>query len=669
MGVCLFTVRRVFHREIPTVAAYAASSGISVDTISRAARALLFPVMRLLKRRRPGPRRSASAADGAAPKTVAALQAINAILKALLPAPVAQMLSSPARRGMVVQQALHWQGQGVPLQDVAAFFGIAMRTLRRWIVRCAKRGSGQEVPHGSRRPHGSPAQVEQPIREALFRLRQAFPDLSVAELTRVFNERCKDLLREHGRSSLSAKTAGRYLSGSRPEPAASSNESTRGEYHYPPPLTMAWVDTTQLDVAGTTVHIVGALEASARIAISGEAFAADNTQATGQVLALSLARIPDLCAVVRDRGTPYLNSKINEVLGSFGALAINAYPHFPIDKAALERFWGTAKRWLEHALSPFVSRCRDEGRIPSKDEVVAVVRPALRVFLRAYNLIPQPHIDGTSPLERISALLRGEGEPGFSLGDFRKLAIERETKDELLIQVRDALQVNHDIARLRHDFAKVSKIALQRAIEACAKKLVIERDPRIYAPYSYLLAVAKIKERQWQEEHARQQRQVEDTRRRLAEETRQEQALRDEREAAHMCPEDQLTSALRQWVQWFRHPIAALARSTTARLVATLASVRQKFGDAFEAQVSATHELLPNLLAALRPGDAQLVDQLALEFNDVAMRARRQQNQSEPSGAGPPGTQPRSSHPFADQVRQALGDLLRPHVRRTDVSP
>jgi len=649
------------------VAAYAERERISVDTISRTARVLLFKVARLLKQRRPGPRRAAPSARAAAPNGLAALQAINAILKSLLPAPVTQLLSSPARRGMIVQQALHWQSKGVPLEETAGFVGISMRTLRRWIERCKKEGGGQEVPLHDRRPQTSPAQVPQPIRDALLRLRCAFPDLSAAELTRIFNSRFGELLAEHGRQSLTAKTVGRYLAVSAPEKSHNLLGSARGEYRYPPALTMAWVDTTQLEVGGATVHIVGAMEASSRIAICGDAFAEENSEVTGQVLALSLARIPGLCAVVRDRGTPYLNAKIDTLLGSCGALAINAYPHFPIDKAALERFWGTLKSWLTHALKPFVDHCREVGRSPGKDEVVAIVRPALRIFLRAYNLISQPHLDGSSPVERIAALLRGEAEPGFSFADFRKLAIERETKDDLLIQVRDALQVSHDIARLRHDFAMVSRIALQRAIEACAKKLVIERDRGIYAPYSYLLAVAKIKERQWQEEHAKQQRQVEDERRRLEEETRQAQAIRTEQQAARDCPEDELTGALRQWVQWFRHPIASMARSTTSRLVATLASIRLKIGDAFEAQVAATQVLLPRLLTALRPGDAHLAGQLALELDDVAMRARRPQNDS--SGAGPPRHQPRSSPPFSDQVRQALGDLLRPHVRRTDVSP
>lgn len=281
-----------------------------------------------------------------------------------------------------------------------------------------------EVPHKSRRPHSSPGQLPVEIREALFRLRQGFPETSVAELTRIFNNRYRHLLHEHGWASLHARTAARYLRAQgllHPKQPPPPPSSERGQYRYPPALTMAWVDTSSFTVAGTEVHLVGAMEAAGRIALAGDVFTQENTDATASVLALSLARVPGLAAVVRDRGKPYLNARIDEVLAAHGALGLTAHPYFPIDKAALERFFGTAKDWLHHALAPFEEECCATGRTPSPSEVVALVRPALRAFLRAYNLLPQPCIDGKSPLDRLDALLRGEGASRPVLDDFRKL--------------------------------------------------------------------------------------------------------------------------------------------------------------------------------------------------------------------------------------------------------
>ena len=158
-------------------------------------------------------------------------------------------------------------------------------------------------------------------------------------------------------------------------------------------------------------------------------FVQENAETTAAVLAQTLARVPELEAVLRDRGTPYLNERINLLLSEWQILPINAHPHFPLDKAALERWWDTAKAWIRHAANPFVQQCANQGRSPTAVEVVDIVRPALRVFLRACNLLPQPYLESKSPIERIEALLRGESDGGFSLGDLRQTARERETKD------------------------------------------------------------------------------------------------------------------------------------------------------------------------------------------------------------------------------------------------
>lgn len=673
MGVCLLTVHRVFPKGIPTLTAYAEKEGIGLDSIRRAARALLFPVMRLLKARRPGPKRPASKEGTLASKVLAACQAANAILKALLPGPVESLLATPAKRGMALQVALEFKKQGVPLDQTAEFLDVHPRTLTRWRGKASEDGSGLLVVHKSRRPKSSPRQLPLEIQDALYRMRRGFQDLSVAELTRTFNGCFPKLLKKHGWDPLTAKTAGRYLNRGRPTtpPSFSPQRSERGEYHYPPALTMAWVDTTHLIVVGTEVHIVGAMEAGGRLALAADVFAEENTDATAEILALSLSRIPDLSGVVRDRGTPYLNGRINELLASFGTVPINAYPHFPIDKAALERWWDTVKEWLRHALIPFEEACRKEGRTPSKQEVVTVVRPALRVILRTYNLLPQPCIDGQSPIGRIEALLRGEGEKGFSLSDLRRMAVERETKDDLLVEIRDALQVSRTLEKMRSDFALISKTAIRRAITACAQRLVLDRNPDIHFPYRYLLAVARNKEREWQEEEARRRKEVEEAQRRREEESRRNETLKRDEEERRLHPEERLLHDLESWIQYFRHPLQAMGRRAARRLKETLESLRTKLGEAFAAQLAATQSILPKLLDQLRPGSSHLREALVAELATLALPPAPDTPTHDPmpqprAGPAPPA---RASLPqFQRQVRGALEDLFKPHDPRTDVS-
>src|SRR5690606_28009758 len=267
------------------------------------------------------------------------------------------------------------------------------------------------------------------------------------------------LLQTHGKKFSSAKTVGRYVAKmEEPAAAASSPErSPRGCYSSPPPLALAWVGTCFVKVAGVSVHIVGSMATSSRVVLAGEVFVQESAATTIAVLEQTLLRVPELAAVLRDRGTPYLNQPVNEMLASRGVLPIDAHPYFPIDKAALERFWRWLKEWLRFGLVPFEERCRHEGRIPTAEEAVAVVQPVLRICLRAYNLMPQPYLEEKSPIERIDRLLRSDGDVDFRLGDLRRTALERETKDDLLEHVRNGLQLGRvPMATLRSDFAKIS---------------------------------------------------------------------------------------------------------------------------------------------------------------------------------------------------------------------
>lgn len=660
VGVCLWIVRRALGDRPPTLAEYAARHGISPDTIRRAARALLRPVLACLRARRPGPLKKKS--DPTHEARIQASLACNDLLKSLLPASLAELANSPHKRGLVAQVAKLWIQRGVPIEALASWLSLSAKTLRRWISRL----DDHEVPHKSRRPTSSPRQLPVEIQCALFGLRRAMPDISVAELTRVFVCKFGGLLQRHGRTAVSAKAVARYVAPSREPQGLGVEEdgSPRGGYSYPPPLAMAWIDTTNLEVAGTKVHVVVAMEASSRVGLAGEVFVQDNAATTVEVLGRALARVPQLSAVLRDRGTPYLNSVVNETLGAQDVVPIDAHPYFPIDKAALERFFRWIKEWLMYALAPFEELCRREGRTPTSDEVVARVQPVLRVCLRAYNLLPQPYLEESSPIERIDRLLRSEGDPGFSLSDLRRLAIERETKDDLLKQVRDGLQLDKkSFDTMRADFAKISRIALRRALDAVGHKLFVTRDAKIVRPYGYLLAVAKIKEREHQQSRAHETRRRGDQRERLDRSDAAEEAIRQEEQQRQHNPEEVLPATLRDWVKAMAGHIPAIRRTLGRKLAQILASLQQKLGAAFAPQLEAIWASLPDLAAQIRPADTGFPDRLQPAFADLVELAA---NALHP-GDGLPTRPPSSWH--GNQVRGSPPDPPDTHVSGTDVSP
>jgi len=662
VGVCLLVVRRTFGDEIPTVTGFCEAAGLSDETVRRTARALLRPVARLLRQRRPGPRPRATP-----PARQQALEAINGLLHVLLAKPIPKLVRSAVTRGLLTQQVLFWRGRGVSLREMAAFLRISPKTLSRWIDRLEREGEGCLVPDKSRRPATSPNQVPGEIQEALRRLRSLFPRRPAAELTRIFNRHFLALLERHGLRPLSRKTAAKYMGGKRAK--AKGPPSQRGGYDYPPPLAMAWIDTTLFRIAGLRLHIIVAMEASSRLVLAGDAFLQENSEITAVVLAEALTRAPGLRAVVRDRGTPYLNRHINALLAEQTCLPIDAHPHFPIDKAALERFFGTAKPWLRAALARLEDGWKQE-RAPAEREIASAVRAALQVFLRAYSLIPQPYLENKCPFERLEAALRTAGAREDDLDRFHRLAREREDKDSLLREIAGGLQLDVPLQTMRRDFACIDKHAARSAYEACFKKLVEDRDPGIRHPYRYLLAVARRKNHVLLEDRARARHAAKSTTRILEQERADDERTRREDEDRAHRPERCLVPDLETWV--VSQTCCPGTRLGEARLRETLSAVARRIGPAFEAQIAQLADSLPRILDRVRPGGSQrLAEVLTGRFLELARNP--QPAVSEPSASsGGLASSPQdegSCRHVSNLVRQVLDRLRVPHDGTTYVPP
>ncbi len=673
LGAALHFVRSSFGNEIPTVAEYASKVGIHASTFKRVASALRWPLWRFLRRRRPGP--SGPQDKSVAHVELSACRAANDLLLSLLPEAASDLLDSPTMRASAVQVALHWKERGVALGLMAAFLGLCTRTLRRWIRRFQEDGGGEEVPFDSRRPKSSPAKLPDEIVETLRSLRQLedFATLSIAAFTRLFNMNFKGLLEKHDRESVSAKTVARYVS-QQPSPSPHDPSSDpRGQYNYPPSLMMAWIDTTYFKVADTTIHIVGAMEANSRVSLTAEAFVQENTAATLSVLDESLRRIPQLGAVVRDRGTPYLNAAVDEYLRLHQVLAITAYRNFPIDKAALERFWKTLKDWLRYALIPYEKSCEQRNLAPSPEELLLVVKPALRVFRRAYNFIPQPHLEKRSPLARLDRALHDvDGGGTITLDPLHQLAEARAGKRDILTTIHDTLQLALPLDHMLRDLSSVSFDAIVNAWDACLPKFHPTLDPKIHSPYPYFLAVARNKEKHQRESRShrqceqRQQRQYQETQRKLEADCKaEEQELRTN-------PENRLAQDLEAWLKHASSPSRSLRQFVLTPLTNTLRSLWKKLGTAFLACIDENAKRIPSLLARVDSHHSHKAEILAVEFRQTARRVTVELEEPpkiHPATLESSFPRSRSDRSFAQVIRKALASILGPHDDRTYVPP
>lgn len=665
VGVCLFIVRRRFRGDVPTLRAFCHSEDISDDTIRRAARFLLLPVMRLLRGRRPGPRKKMLPA----PKMLA-LSAINGFLHTFLPKSIPKLLKSAAIRGLIAQQVLSWHEKGVPLVEMAGFLQISSKTLGRWTRRLEKKGEGLTVPLHSRRPLTTPKQLPCEIQESLRTLHKLKPKISVAELSKVFNQHFQLLLGEHGLESVSEKTVQKYLRGDAPKTQFVTKRSVRGAYKYPPPMTMAWIDTTEFKIAGTRVHILVAMEAHSRITLAGEACLQEDSEIATSVLSKALSRAPGLRAVVRDRGKPYINERVNAFLAGRNCLPIDAHPYFPIDKAALERFFATLKPWLRASLARLEDEWTQE-KATSQREIVNAVRAAVQIFLRAYNLIPQQYLEAKCPFERLETALREAGASDVDMDQFHRLASEREDKDAILERIRDGLQLDLDMKQMRRAYAYIDKHAAKAAYDACSKKLVDDRDKSIRDPHRYLLAVAWRKSQTLLQDRAQARRDEKQSAQVFADTRAGREENARERKDREQQPQNYLAQDLKSWLHYRSMPAFRNSKLGEAKLRKTLEATGKMLGTvAFEAQTQQLAKSIPKVLQHF--GLSQSLQQEALVEAFLQMAKSPNPSTSDAKGQSqglaPTPANEGSCSSTKTLVREVLDGLSVPHDGWTDVS-
>jgi hypothetical protein len=403
---CLAVVRARWPHQIPTLSAAAGELGVSRRQAARLRRRFLEPLVGLIEQNRPGPRRSDGEAQ-AAGRRMALLEALLALARGVIVSAGMAGLAPGLREAVVKAIADLRTQHGLSYEDVALQVGLCARTLRRWR---SELRAGRALAPKSRtpqKPHGKvPAALEQAI--VLFTALHASD--SLAHLHRRFVREQSPLCATHGHPKLSygafRRCAGRSCNP--PDPAGHRPRRGRDDPEKIPLRALALMDTSDLTCFGFPFKLIPFMEAHSRSIFAHQLCDRETAERVEQVLTEGAARTGGVLGLRVDRGAPYLAQLTVAAAGEQGIDMRVARARTATDKATLERFFLTLKGALSDVFSCLDLHAAGPGDLLWRQNLARTIASAVIAgYLRwGYPFIPQPHIDGRCPAERL-----GDGAP------------------------------------------------------------------------------------------------------------------------------------------------------------------------------------------------------------------------------------------------------------------
>jgi hypothetical protein len=257
--------------------------------------------------------------------------------------------------------------------EIAEVLELNERQLRR--IREEVRDSGGEAPAPkSRRPHATQDLAYEV--QVLIKDIQASGDsrhpYTALDVKRIIEKNYTERLRKyHGSETISEDTVRKYME---TEVDLKKREHPRGSYVYPEPFQQVAIDTSYFKVFGFTFYLITIFEIGARLNLVTRVFLRENTQAVVSTLEEYLERFKGIGVVVIDRGSPYLNEVVKNLLEEHGKVRLVCPPATPTAKAACERHFHTLKPVLLAALQR-VNRWLVPGRARKRLRRIPCVQP------------------------------------------------------------------------------------------------------------------------------------------------------------------------------------------------------------------------------------------------------------------------------------------------------
>jgi transposase InsO family protein len=451
---------------------------------------------------------------------------------------------SPAEKQTLLFQRTRLKSEhGLTYEQFSQLIGIDSGSLRLWARRVKTDGLQEKSRAPKRCANKLPAQVIRAIEQYGRRWQRLHRTIRITEFSVHFRFKHRRLLRRFGKSTLSDKVIARYL---KQAGLYKQREETlkgqRGRFRYYFPGAQSIIDTTAVVFLGVRLKLIAVLDAFSRNILHQEGFPGENAEAVIRVLksGLKVAGRNGLkvLSVLSDHGRPYKSGRVRRYLKENGICRNLAAPYRPQGKAALERYFRTAKETLSSKGGLIQLFFRGLWQWLKVRLVKAVFNLILLGYTGLYN-----RTRVTSPGASSTGMVR----PQFQESVRRVLQAEEqnsELKSELIDRVYSEFFPSGAVrkSKVKEYLSGYRKQDITEAAVALRRKLVVENLPATNR-WWYLSKVADNIEKKRKEEELRKARQTIRF---------QQQRIKDEQETAK-TEED---------IRWYeRHPEEALEKT------------------------------------------------------------------------------------------------------------
>jgi hypothetical protein len=483
-GTILAIAHRLFPGGIPKLADYARETAVAFSTLTRTADWLLERLGGILETRRPGP----PAPDRPNDLRAGALGKLQALRSFLVgeaaPTETNRCYTPEAKQRIASVSEEILAAQILTVGEIACALNMDERQLLR-IRSDVADAQGQAPPTRSRRPHRTRT-LDPTVQKLIRDIQRSAPKdhpYGPTEIKDKIEKHYREVLEaHHGGQHIAATTVSKYMNKRTDQPP---REHPRGSYVYPEPFQAVALDTSYFDFFGTTFYLITVFELGGRLNLVTEVFLRENTEAVLAVVEEYLTRFPGIEVAVIDRGTPYLNEPVRQLLEDHGRFRIVCPPETPTAKAAIERHFDTLKTVLHQALATVFFEA--PGWAPPV--ITKLFETAVAVFQLLYHQIPQEGIDGKSPAERIL-----EFDPVRAcerITDLFRRSLDSEPADQYARTMHARFQLSGSEAETVAALRRYGTPVLRGVVEKVKAYMGPPLPDWMYNPLGFLIAKAR----------------------------------------------------------------------------------------------------------------------------------------------------------------------------------